>query len=94
MGKGITAHDSLIRLNGHIHQRADHAARRINLRGVDIGLDAQTLVTLQDHGNLLERRVTSTLANSIDGHLNLTCPTHHTIEGVSRSHAQVVVTVG
>ena len=93
VGKGIAAHDSLVGLNGHIHQRAHHTARGINLSGIDIGLDAQSLVALQYHGNLLERRVTGTLTDTVDGHLYLTGTSHHTIEGVGSSHTQVVMTV-
>ena len=51
--KGITTHNSLVRLNGHVHQTRHHTTRRINLRRVDIRIDAQSLVALQNHGNLL-----------------------------------------
>ena len=54
VGKGITSHNGLIGLDGHIHQRRHHTADGIDLRGVDIGIDTDTLVALQDHSNLFE----------------------------------------
>ena len=51
-------------------------------------------MTLQNHGNLLERRITCSLTNSIDSNLNLTGTTHHAIKGVGCSHTQIVMTVG
>ena len=71
MSEGITTYNSLIRLYRHIHQRRHHPARGIDLRGVDIRLDADGLMTFQDHGDLLERGVTSPFADTVDGHLHL-----------------------
>ena len=51
-------------------------------------------MTLQDHRYLLQRGVACTLTDTVDGHLHLTGTSHHTVEGVGRRHAQVVVAMG
>ena len=94
VGKGVTAHDGLVGLHRHVHQRADHATRGVYLRGVDVGVYAQCLVALQYHGNLLERGIAGPLANAVDGNLHLAGTGHDAVEGVGSSHAQVVVAVG
>ena len=94
VGKGITPHDGLIGLHGHIHQRGHHTTRGIDLRGIDIRLDTQRLVALQDHRDLLERRVAGALANAVDGDFHLTGTSHHTIERVGRRHTQIIMTMG
>ena len=91
VGKGITPYDSLVRLDGHVHQAADHTARGINLGGVDVRLDAQVGMRLEDHGHLLERGIASALAYAVDGHLHLTGSGQHTCYGIGCGHAQVVV---
>ena len=50
-------------------------------------------MALHNHGNLLERSVSGTLADTVDGHLHLTSPVEHTADGVGGRHAEVVVTV-
>ena len=94
MGEGVLAHDSLVWLHWHVHQRAHHTARRPYLLRVDVGLNAQVGVGLEYHGHLLERCVACTLANAVDGHLCLARTVEHTSYGVGGSHAEVVVAVG
>ena len=91
VGKGIAPYHGLVRLNGHVHQRTHHAAGGINLRGVDIGVDAKSFMTLHDHGNLFERSIAGTLTDTVDGHLYLTGAIEHTTHRVGRSHAKVIV---
>ena len=94
MGKGIAADNGLVGLYGHIHQRRHHAGDGINLRGVDIRFDTKVLVTLQDHGNLLQRGVAGPFTDTVDGHLHLSGTSHHTTEGIGRCQAQIIVTMG
>ena len=91
MGKGIASYHGLVRLNGHIHQRTHHAAGGIDLRGVDIGIDAKSFMALHDHGNFFERSIAGTLTDTVDGHLYLTGAIEHTAYRVGRSHAEVIV---
>ena len=86
MGEGISSHDSLIGLYGHVHQRRHHATRGIDLRGVDVRLDADALMTFQNHGDLLEGGVTSPFADTVDGHLHLSRTCQHTIQSVGCRH--------
>ena len=51
-------------------------------------------MALQYHGNFFQRCVACTFTYTIDGHFYLACPAHHTTKSISRSHTQVVVTVG
>ena len=92
--KCVLAHNRLVRLHRHIHQRRHHAARRINLRRVDVRLDAKVGVRLENHRYLFQRRVTGTFADTVDGHLHLTGTSQHTSHRVCRRHAEVVVAVG
>ena len=91
--KGITTHDGLVGLNRHVHEARHHAAGRINLRSVDVGLDAEVGMSLENHGNLLERCITCTLTDAIDGYFNLTCPCQHTCNSVGGCHTKVVMAV-
>ena len=94
MGKGIATYNSLIGLYRHIHQRANHAARRINLLCVDIGCNAEIRVGLKDHCHLLKRSVTGALTDTIDGYLNLTCTIEYTCYRIGCSHTEVIMTMG
>ena len=84
--KGVTTHNGLIRLYGHIHQRRHHTTRRIDLRRVDVRVDAETLVTFQDHGDFLKRGITSPFTDTVDRHLHLSGTSHHTVKGIRRCH--------
>ena len=94
MSESILTHNGFVRLHRHVHQRGHHAARWINLRRVDVRLDAEVWVGLENHRHLFERRVTSTFTNTVDGHLHLTCTRQHTSDSISSRHTEVVVTVG
>ena len=52
--KSVLAHNRLVRLYRHIHQARNHAARRINLRRVDVRLDAQVRVSLENHRHFFQ----------------------------------------
>ena len=93
MSKCILTDNRLVWLNRHIHEARHHAARWINLRGVDVGFNADGLMALQNHCHLLERRVSCTLTNTVDGHFRLTRTVEHTSHCVSCSHTEVVVAV-
>ena len=92
--KGVSAHDGLVGLDGHVHQTANQSRRRINLRGVDVRLDVYRFVTFQNHGNLFQACVTCALTNTVDSHLHLTGTRQHTVQRIGSSHSQVVVAMG
>ena len=94
VSKGIPSDDGLVGLNGHVHQTRHHSRHGIDALRVDVGIDIQMLVTTQYHGNLFERCVSGTFTNTVHRHLHLTRTIEHTLEGVGRSHAQVVVAMG
>ena len=94
VGKRIPAHNRLVWLHGHVHEARHHTACRVYLCRVDIRLNAQVWVSLEYHGNLFQRGVTSTFTNTVDGHLHLTRTTQHTCHRIGCSHTEVVVTVG
>ena len=50
-------------------------------------------MTLQYHGDFLERSVARSLAYAVDCHLHLTRAVQHAAQSVGRSHAQVIVAV-
>ena len=84
--EGVTTHDRLIGLHRHVHQARYHTARAVNLCRVDVGDDLTLLMALEDHGDLLQRGVTGTLADTVDGHLHLAGTIQDTLYGVSGSH--------
>ena len=94
MGKGIAPDDGLVGLHRHVHQARHHATDREYLCCVDVGLDIEIGMGLQSHHHFLQTGVTSTLTNTIDGHLHLSGTIQHTSHGVGSSHAEVVVTMG
>ena len=94
MGESVAPHDGLVGLHGHVHQARHQARCGANLRRVDVGVDAHALVAFEYHGYLFERRVAGALTDAVDRHLHLPRPVEHTLQGVGRGHAQVVVAVG
>ena len=84
MGKGITTDNGLVGLYGHIHQRRHHTRDGVNLRGVDVRLYLKVLVTFQNHRNLLQRGVTGSFADTVDGYFHLSGASHHTTKGIGR----------
>ena len=93
MSKRILAHDGLVRLNRHVHQTRHHTACWINLCGVDISFNTYSLMALQNHRHLFQRRVSCTFTNTVDGHFRLTSAIQHTCHRVGCSHTKVVVAV-
>ena len=94
MCKGVLADHSLVGLNGHIHERTYQSRRGPDLGSVDIGSNwHRCLVALDNHGNLFERSVACTLADTIDGYLHLSCTIDYTGDGIGCGHAQIVVTM-
>ena len=85
--EGILAHDGLVGLHRHVHQRADHTAGGVNLLRIDVCLDTQVRMRLEYHCNLFERGVSCPLADAVDGHLHLARSVEHTSHGIGRSHA-------
>ena len=94
MGEGVPADDGLVGLHGHVHQRADHAARRVDLRRVNVGVDAEVGMRLEYHGYLFERGVAGTFTDAVNRHLCLTSTVQDASHGVCRRHAEVVVAMG
>ena len=93
MGKGIAAHDGLVGLYRHVHQTRYHAAGRINLLRIDIGLDVDILMALDNHSHLFKRSIAGAFADTVDGHFHLTGTVQHAGHGVGGCHAQIVVTM-
>src|SRR5574344_2440422 len=52
------------------------------------------LMALEYHGNFLERSITGTFTDTVDGHLHLSGTVKYTLQRIGSSHAQVVMTVG
>ena len=94
VGKRILTHNSLVGLNGHVHQRAYHTAGGINLGGVDVGFNTQVGMGLENHGHFFQTGVSGTFANTVDGNLHLTGTIEHTGNGICSCHTQIVVAVG
>ena len=93
MCESITSNDRFIRLYRHIHQAGYHAAGRINLLCIDIGLNIYFVVTLDNHGDFFEGSISCTFADTVDGNFHLTCAVQNTGYRIGSSHTQVVVTV-
>ena len=93
MSKSITTYNGFIRLNRHIHQAAYHTAQRVNLCGVNIGVDTQVGMTLKCHNHFLEGCVSGSFAYAVDGNFYLTGSIENACYGVGCCHAQVVVAV-
>ena len=94
VGECVTTHNGLVRLNGHVHQARNHAACGANLCSVYVGVNIDTVVTLQNHGNLFERSVSRTLTDTIDCHLYLTRSVQHSAQRIGCGKTQVVVAMG
>ena len=93
VSKCIATHNSFVGLHRHVHQAAHHAAKRIDLGGVDVCIDSEIRVALKCHYHLFERCVAGTFANTIDGNFHLTGTINHTGYGVGGGHTQIVVAV-
>ena len=91
MGKGVSAHNGLVRLHRHVHQRTDHATCSMYLARIDIGLDVQVVVAFQNHSHFFFARIAGAFAYAVDGNFHLPCTIEHTFERARRRHAQVVV---
>ena len=94
MGKGVSAHNGLVRLHRHVHQRTDHATCGMYLARIDIGLNIQVVVAFQNHSHFFFTGVAGAFADTVDGNFHLPCAVEHTLKRASRRHAQVVVAVG
>ena len=51
-------------------------------------------MALQNHGNLFQGRISSPLANAINGYLHLSRSIHHATKSIGGCHSQVIVTMG
>src|SRR5690554_7582079 len=83
MGKGIGTHNCLVRLNRETGNGGYQARRRNNVLGIDPGVDMeQILPGTYRHHDFFERGVTGTLAQAVDGALNLACTAADRCQGV------------
>ena len=94
VGKGVAPDDGLVRLHGHVHQRAHHTTCGVDTLGVDVCRDTQLFVALQYHGDFLLAGVSGALADAVDGHFDLTGAVDDAFEGAGGGHAEVVVAMG
>ena len=90
----ISTHNRLVGLYRHVHQAGYHAAGRVNLLGIDIRIDINAMVTTENHGHFLQRRISGTFSDSVDSHLYLTGTVQYTADGIGSCHSQVVVAMG
>ena len=93
MGKSIATYDCFIRLDRHIHQTGYHTAGRINLLCIDIGLNIDLMMTLDNHCDFFESGISSTFADTVNGHLYLTGSIQNTSNRICCCHSQIVMTV-
>ena len=94
MREGVAADDRLVGLHAVAGQAAHEAARAGDLARVDAGGQPDVgLPRVQQHHDLLQRRVARALAEAVDGALDLPRPGEHAGEGVRDGQAEVVVAV-
>ena len=94
MCKGIGTNDRLSRRNRYTGNRLNQAARAIDLRGINIAVYIIIVMPYtQCHNTFFHRSVTSTFADTIDGHLNLRRARRNRGQRIRSSHAQVIVAV-
>ena len=92
--KGVAADNGLVGLYGHTHEVRHKTARRDDLPRIDTYLEVEILVALYCHNNLLEGRISGTLAQTVYRHLHLAGTVLDGGQRVGRGHAQIVVAVG
>ena len=94
VGEGVAPDDRLVGLHRVAGQAADEAARAGDLARVDAGAQADVgLARVQEHHDLLERRVARALADAVDRALDLARAGQHAGERVGHRQPEVVVAV-
>ena len=92
--EGVAAHDRLVRLHLVAGQAGHHAAGARDLARVHAGPEpVRGLAHVEQHHDLLERRVPRALADAVDRALHLAASGPHAGERVGHRHAEVVVAV-
>ena len=94
VGEGVLAHDCLVRLYGVAAQARNQAAGTGDLCRLDTRLEAvEGVAGAQRHHDLLERRVASTLADTVDRDLDLTRTCLHAGQRIRGRETEIVVRV-
>ena len=94
VGERVAAHDRLVRLHRVAGEARDEAAGARDLARVDAGREADVGgAGVQQHHDLLERRVARALADAVDRALDLARAGLQAGEGVGDGEAEVVVAV-
>jgi len=92
--EGIRADDGLVRLDGDARELADQAAERIDTRRIHArGHPIVVLPGPQGHHDLFQGSVPGTLADAIDGALDLPRTAEDARQRIGGGHPQVVVAV-
>src|SRR5436190_3255221 len=90
----VAADNGFVRLWSERDDRAQHLARRVEVLGVDAGLEGEAVIAgLDRHDDLLERAVAGALADAVDGAFDLPRPCLHGGDGIGYRQPQIVVTV-
>ena len=93
MGKSIRTHHRFVGLDHKTGGLTDHAAGGQDVARIDTHIKTEIVTArLHCHDHFFQRAIACTLAQPVDGALDLTCPADlHTGQGVGHRHAQVVV---
>ena len=92
MRERVGTDDSLVHLHVDAGDGRNQAGSLEELAGVDVGVGVKLLtVHLDAHDHFLHGRVARTLAQAVDGALDLGCAVFNARQRQGRGHAQVVV---
>src|SRR5437879_4119518 len=94
VGEGVLADDRLVRLDVHARNVGEQPGGLEDLLGPDARLDSEEVLPRPErHHDLLERRVARTLADPVDGALDLPGTVHERGQRVRHRLTEVVVAV-
>src|SRR5439155_8861086 len=92
--EGVAAHDGLIGLRAEGNDGTQHLARCEEMFGVNPGrVRVEIVAGLHDHHDFLERAVARTLADAVDGALDLPGAGLHRRQRIGHRKSQVVMAV-
>eukprot|EP00906_Rhabdomonas_costata_P015262 RCo021954 len=94
VGEGVGPYNRLVGLYGHSSHRSHQLAASVDLIPVQAILQLQRgVMGVQNHSNLLQSGVTGSLADPIDGTLDLPRARHNSRQSVRSCQAQIIVAV-
>src|SRR4029077_6753211 len=93
-GEGVAPGNGLVGLHRDARNFAQHLAGGENMLAYDTGLVRVTIgANMHRHDNFFERGIACTLADAVDGALDLSSPGGHCGESIRYRHAKIVVAV-